>query len=91
MIDGDTLIGDVFQMKAGADTVIRRFMGEGCFTCPAVTTEPLKMAAVMHGLTLEDLLKELNALPEGVTDVRLGAPERRGGFLANLLGRQKDD
>ncbi|MBC8365838.1 hypothetical protein H8E52_00360 [bacterium] len=90
MINGDTLIGDVFKIKAGADTVIRKFMGEGCFTCPAVTTEPLKMGAVMHGLKLDDLLAELNALPDGVTDVKIGAPERKGSFLANLLGKKTD-
>jgi hypothetical protein len=90
MINGDTLIGDVFKIKSGADTIIRKFMGEGCFTCPAVTTEPLKMGAVMHGLKLDDLLAELNALPDGVTDVKIGAPERKGGFLANLLGKKDD-
>ncbi len=90
MINGDTLIGDVFKLKAGADTVIRKYMGEGCFSCPAVTTEPLRMGAVMHGLKLEDLLAELNALPDGVTEVTLGPPERKGGFLANLLGKKDD-
>jgi hypothetical protein len=88
MINGDTLIGDVFKLKAGADVVIRKFMGEGCFTCPAVTTEPLRLGAVMHGLNLDDLLDEINALPDGVTDVKIGPPERRGGFLANLLKKQ---
>jgi len=90
MIDGDTLIGDIFKLKAGADQVIRRYMGEGCFSCPAVTTEPLRMAAVMHGLKLEDLLVELNDLPDGITEVRLGPAEHRGSFLASLLGRKRE-
>jgi len=89
MITGDTLIGDVFKLKAGADEVIVRHMGKGCFSCPAITTEPLSMAVVMHGVDLADLLAELNALRDGVTDVHIGVPEQRGGFLSNLLKKQK--
>jgi len=90
MITGDTLIGDVFKLKTGADAVIVKHMGQGCFSCPAVTTEPLRMAAVMHAINLDDLLAELNALEDGVTEVKIGPPERKGGFLANLLKKQKE-
>lgn len=89
-ITGETLIGDVFKLKAGADEVIRRHLGQGCFTCPAVTTEALSMAAVMHSIDLDTLLAELNALPDGQTDIEIGPGEREGGFLSGLLGRKKD-
>jgi hypothetical protein len=88
-INGDTLIGDVFKLKAGADAVIRQHFGDGCFTCPAITTEPLSMACVMHGTDLDTLTAELNALPDGVTEVQIGPPQHQGGgLLSRLLGRK---
>ncbi|MDP6669150.1 MAG: DUF1858 domain-containing protein [Candidatus Krumholzibacteria bacterium] len=84
-ITGDTLIGEVFSIKKGADEVIQKYMGKGCFTCPAITTEPLSMASSIHGIDLDALLGELNALEDGVTEISLGPPERKGSFLSNLL------
>ena len=90
-INGDTLIGDVFKLKAGADTVIRNHFGDGCFSCPAITTEPLSMAVVMHGTDLDTLLAELNALPDGVTEVRIGPAEPPGGGLFSRLRKGKQE
>jgi len=89
MISGDTLIGDVFRLKAGADAVIRGHFGEGCFSCPAITTEPLSMACVMHGTDLDNLVADLNALPDGETDIQIGLPERSGGGLLSRLRKRQ--
>ena len=89
-INGDTLIGDVFQLKAGADAVIITHFGNGCFSCPAITTEPLSMACVMHGTDLDTLLADLNALPDGETQVDIGPPEKQGGGLLSRLMKKKD-
>lgn len=88
VITKDTLIGDVFKYKAGADEVIRSYFGDGCFTCPAVATEPLEMSVAMHGANLEKLLADLNALQDGVTEVTLG-PEKsdKKPFFSRLFGK----
>jgi len=87
-ITKDTLIGELLAQKQGADEVIRRYFGNGCFTCPAVTTEPLSMAAVMHGADLEKLLRELNELPDGSSEVKIGPEEEnRKPFLSRLFGK----
>ncbi len=90
-IDGDTLIGDVFGLKEGADAVIRKHFGDGCFTCPAISTEPLSMACVMHGGDLEAICTELNSLPDGVTELDLSPPEPKGGGLFARLRKKSDD
>ena len=89
-ITRDTLIGEVLESKKGADEVIRRHLGNGCFTCPAVATEPLGMGAVMHGADLEAILAELNALPDGSSDVRIGPPqEERKPLLSRIFGKKQ--
>lgn len=87
-ITKDTLIGEVLKKKAGADDVIRRHFGEGCFTCPAMTTEPVGMGAVMHGSDIEAMLRELNALPDGTSEVKVGpVNEDKKPFLSRLFGK----
>jgi hypothetical protein len=91
-ITKDTLIGDLLKQKAGADDVIRRYFGNGCFTCPAVTTEPLSMAAVMHGADLEALLRELNELSDGESTVQVGPQEeKRKPFFSSLFGKKRSN
>ena len=89
-ITADTLIGDLLEQKSGADTVIRRYFGDGCFTCPAMATEPLSMAVVMHGADLEALLVDLNALEDGRTEIATDPAEgKRKPFFASLFKRDK--
>ena len=66
-ITKDTLIGDVLNSKADADKIIQAYFGSGCFTCPAVTHEPLHMGATLHNVDLEKMLEELNALEDGTS------------------------
>ena len=88
-ITGDTLIGELLKLKADADTVIVRRLGKACFSCPAITTEPLSMACAMHGVELQSLLVDLNALEDGVTDVEIEIPEpKSGGLFAKLLRKK---
>ncbi len=90
VITGDTLIGDLLGLKAGVDAVITNRLGSACFTCPAFKTEPLSMACAMHGVDLNSLLDDLNALEDGTTDVDIAVPEpKSGGLLAKLLNKKK--
>ncbi len=88
-ITGDTLIGDLLKQKAGADTVIVKHLGNACFSCPAITTEPLSMACAMHTVDLTKLLADLNALEDGVTDVEIKVPESKSGGLFAKLRKKK--
>jgi hypothetical protein len=89
VITGDTLIGELLKLKAAADTVIVKRLGNACFSCPAITTEPLSMACAMHGVDLTTLLEDLNALEDGVTDVVITAPESKSGGLFAKLRKKK--
>ena len=87
-ITGDTLIGDLLSRKKGADAVIRRYFGDGCFTCPAMAVEPLSTAAVMHGADLDTLLADLNALEDGKTELAADTSDgKRKPFFASLFKR----
>lgn len=87
-ITRQTLIGDIFQQKQGADVVIRRYFGNGCFTCPAIITEPLEMGSAMHGTDLDALVADLNALPDGVTEITFGPQEEeRKPFFSRIFGK----
>ena len=88
-ITKDTLIGEVLKRKKGADEVICRHLGNGCFTCPAVATEPLGMGAVMHGADLDAILAELNALPDGSSEVHIGPQEEtRKPLLSRIFSKK---
>jgi len=40
--------------------VFARFFGQGCFTCPGAMVETIEFGAMMHGLTAETVVEELN-------------------------------
>ena len=87
-ITGDTLIGELLTSKHGADAVIRRYFGEGCFSCPAMSTEALSTAASMHGVDLETLLADVNALDDGRTEFAVNPSDvKREPFFASLFRR----
>lgn len=58
-ITKDMLIGELLRVKPEAAEILLRF-GMGCLGCPSSQMESLEQAAMVHGINLEELLKELN-------------------------------
>ncbi|MBI4285736.1 MAG: DUF1858 domain-containing protein [Chloroflexi bacterium] len=58
----DMLIGDVIAMHPGAERIIEKYFGGGCFTCPGMKMESVSFGAMMHNLDPEVVIKELNEL-----------------------------
>jgi hypothetical protein len=61
-ITQDTLIGDVIRDLPGGEEVIKKYFGNGCFTCPGMNMESISFGAMMHGLESESILRELREL-----------------------------
>ncbi|MBI2865210.1 MAG: DUF1858 domain-containing protein [Chloroflexi bacterium] len=60
--DKEMIIGDVLAMHPGAEEVIKKYFGTGCFTCPGMKMESISFGAMMHGIDPELVVKDLNAL-----------------------------
>lgn len=58
-INKDTLIGDILKINSKAVEVLMAH-GMGCIGCPSAQMETLEQAAGVHGIDLENLLRELN-------------------------------
>ena len=58
----DSLIGDVIRDVPGADKVIEKYFGNGCFTCPGIKVESISFGAMMHNMDPEKIVKELKEL-----------------------------
>ncbi|MCL4459345.1 MAG: DUF1858 domain-containing protein [Chloroflexi bacterium] len=58
----DMIIGDVLKAHPGAEKVIEKYFGSGCFTCPGMRMESISFGAMMHGLDPDIIVKELNEL-----------------------------
>lgn len=59
MIDKNTKIGDLLEMAPEkADILLQA--GMHCLGCPASQAETLKEACDVHGIDVEELVKELN-------------------------------
>ena len=58
-ITKDTLIGDLIRQKLAAIPVLMR-MGMGCIGCPSSQMESLAEAAMVHGMDIDVLMKEIN-------------------------------
>ena len=60
MINKDTRIGDLLQeFPDKADMLLSA--GMHCLGCPASQAETLEEACAVHGIDVEELVKELNA------------------------------
>jgi hybrid cluster-associated redox disulfide protein len=64
MITKETRIFNVLQESPKTAEVFERF-GMGCVGCMGMTMETIENGAKMHHISVEDLLKELNAVIEG--------------------------
>jgi hybrid cluster-associated redox disulfide protein len=60
-IDGSTKITDVVRIWPGSINIFEKHQ-MGCFKCLLGETETLSSAAKMHGLNLDDLIKEITEL-----------------------------
>lgn len=60
----DSVIGDVIRNVPGAEAVIRKYFGTGCFTCPGINMESISFGAAMHNVDPENILTEINGLAE---------------------------
>jgi len=60
----DTVIGDVIKEVPGADKVIEKYFGNGCFTCPGINMESIAFGAAMHNIDPENVVGELIKLME---------------------------
>ena len=58
----DMLIGDVLRMHPGAEKVIQKHFGGGCFTCPGMNMEAISFGAMMHNMDPDAIVDELNQL-----------------------------
>ena len=60
----DTIISDVLKMdRATAPIFIRK--GMHCIGCPASSGESVEEASAVHGISVDDLLEDLNKYLEG--------------------------
>lgn len=60
----DSIIGEVIKKSPGAEEVIRKYFGGGCFTCPGINVESISFGAMMHNLDPEAIVKEINELED---------------------------
>lgn len=58
----DSIIGEVIKEIPGAQAVIQKHFGGGCFTCPGINVESISFGAMMHNLDPEVIVKEINEL-----------------------------
>lgn len=63
-ITKDSVIGDVIKNVPGADKVIEKYFGNGCFTCPGINMESIAFGATMHNMAPETIVNELKKLVE---------------------------
>jgi hybrid cluster-associated redox disulfide protein len=61
-ITKDSIIGEVIRAVPGADKVIEKYFGNGCFTCPGINMESISFGATMHNIDPEKIVEEIKAL-----------------------------
>jgi hybrid cluster-associated redox disulfide protein len=61
----DSIIGDVIRAVPGAEKVIEKYFGNGCFTCPGLNMETITFGAAMHNIDPEKVIEEIKNLKEG--------------------------
>jgi hypothetical protein len=58
----DSVIGDVIKAVPGAEDVIRKYFGNGCFTCPGINMESIAFGATMHNTDPEVVVADIKKL-----------------------------
>ena len=60
----NSIIGDLIKEVPGADKVIEKYFGNGCFTCPGINIESIAFGSTMHNIDPEKLVTEIKQLVE---------------------------
>ena len=55
-----TSIGEIIKNYPEAESVVKKYFGSGCFTCPGSKMEDLAFGAMMHNMDPEIIVKEIN-------------------------------
>lgn len=58
----DMVIGDAVKASPAAEEVIKKYFGNGCFTCPGMNMESISFGAMMHNMDADVIVAELNNL-----------------------------
>jgi len=58
-INGDMIIADVLRMDRGTAPIFLN-MGLHCLGCPSSTGESIEDACAVHGMDVNEVLKQLN-------------------------------
>lgn len=61
-ITKNSIIGDLIKEVPGADAVIKKYFGNGCFTCPGINVESITFGAAMHNVDPEKIIEEIKEL-----------------------------
>ena len=56
----DSILGDILSVYPETERIFKRYYGEGCFSCPGQATESVKQSAMMHNVSEERILSDLN-------------------------------
>jgi len=63
-ITKNSIIGDVIKSVPGANKIIEKYFGNGCFTCPGLNVESIAFGSAMHNTDPEKVIAELKKLLE---------------------------
>ena len=63
-ITKNSVIGEVIKEVPGAEEVIRKYFGGGCFTCPGINVETITFGSAMHNVDPEKIVEDIKKLRE---------------------------
>ncbi|MBI5676607.1 MAG: DUF1858 domain-containing protein [Nitrospirae bacterium] len=63
-ITKNSVIGEVIKEVPGAEEVIRKYFGGGCFTCPGINVETITFGSAMHNVDPEKIVEDIKKLQE---------------------------
>jgi iron-sulfur cluster repair protein YtfE (RIC family) len=58
----NSTIGEVIKEVPGAEEVIKKYFGNGCFTCPGINVESITFGAAMHNVDPDKIIADIKAL-----------------------------
>lgn len=61
-ITKNSVIGELIKEVPGAEEVIKKYFGNGCFTCPGINVESITFGAAMHNVDTEKIIAEIKEL-----------------------------
>lgn len=59
-ITHDHVIGDILKAYPETEKVFRKYYGAACFSCPGQSTETIRQSALMHNVSENEILADLN-------------------------------